>query len=106
MTRVVDSREELVPLGGYIGRGYAGQVPSAVGEYGWLGNPFRMGAGVSRSHSIRLFMHYFYARLDMDVLFRWEVGKLHGKTLGCFCKPKACHGDVIVAYLDNQGLFS
>jgi hypothetical protein len=21
---------------------------------------------------------------------------LHGKRLGCFCKPKSCHGDIIV----------
>jgi hypothetical protein len=26
---------------------------------------------------------------------------LRGKTLGCFCKPHPCHGDIIAAYLDS-----
>lgn len=27
--------------------------------------------------------------------------ELKGKILGCFCKPKACHCDIIKEYLDN-----
>ena len=26
--------------------------------------------------------------------------QLQGKTLGCFCKPDPCHGDIIKEYLD------
>ena len=26
---------------------------------------------------------------------------LKGKRLGCFCKPKACHGDVLVSLLEE-----
>ena len=25
-----------------------------------------------------------------------DLHELQGKTLGCFCKPQACHGDVLV----------
>lgn len=25
-----------------------------------------------------------------------SLGELEGKTLGCWCKPQACHGDVLV----------
>jgi len=25
-----------------------------------------------------------------------SLGELQGKTLVCFCKPKACHGDVLI----------
>jgi hypothetical protein len=27
---------------------------------------------------------------------------LKGKRLGCFCKPLACHGDVIKEYIEGQ----
>ena len=30
-----------------------------------------------------------------------EVCKLAGKRLGCFCKPQACHGDVLVDFLNS-----
>ena len=29
-----------------------------------------------------------------------NVVKLKGKTLGCFCKPYPCHGDIIAEYLN------
>jgi len=25
-----------------------------------------------------------------------HIGELRGKTLGCWCKPQTCHGDVLV----------
>jgi hypothetical protein len=27
-----------------------------------------------------------------------NIGELKGKTLGCWCKPEACHGDVLVEF--------
>ena len=30
-----------------------------------------------------------------------DLHELRGKTLGCFCKPKSCHGDVLVELVDN-----
>ena len=30
-----------------------------------------------------------------------EVYKLAGKRLGCFCKPHACHGDVLADFLNS-----
>jgi hypothetical protein len=26
---------------------------------------------------------------------------LKGKTLGCWCKPEACHGDVLVEFIEG-----
>jgi len=46
------------------------------------------------------FADYFYERLASDPEFRERVLALRGKTLGCFCKPRACHGDVIANYLE------
>ena len=30
-----------------------------------------------------------------------DLHELRGKTLGCSCKPKSCHGDVLVELVDN-----
>ena len=30
--------------------------------------------------------------------------ELVGKVLGCWCKPQACHGDVLVRLLKERGL--
>jgi len=30
-----------------------------------------------------------------------EVHKIAGKRLACFCKPNACHGDVLADYLNS-----
>lgn len=30
-----------------------------------------------------------------------ELGELKGKTLGCWCKPNACHGDVLVELINS-----
>ena len=33
---------------------------------------------------------------------KW-TDELKGKTLGCFCKPKSCHGDVLVELANELG---
>jgi len=30
-----------------------------------------------------------------------ELEELKGKTLGCWCKPEACHGDVLIEILNS-----
>lgn len=70
-----------------------------VGEPGWLGNPFAMSDGWSREEAVERFREAFRQRLREDEEFRAAVDDLHGQILACYCKPKACHGDVIVEYL-------
>jgi hypothetical protein len=38
----------------------------------------------------------------IDTEFTRRIHELKDKTLGCFCKPKACHVDVIAEYLDEM----
>lgn len=44
---------------------------------------------------------YLLRRVRIDVGFRKAVLQLRGKVLGCFCKPKNCHGDVLARYVDS-----
>src|SRR6266496_4974356 len=79
----------------YIGR--AGR-----GEDGYFGNPFRMGSGISREDAVQKFQKYFTERIQKDSEFKRRVLALTGKRLGCFCKPKPCHGDVIADWLNKK----
>jgi uncharacterized phage-like protein YoqJ len=80
----------------YIGR--AGR-----GYDGYFGNPFRLeDFGGDRESCLTAYKKYFYARLAKDLDFRKHIQQLRGKTLGCFCWPDLCHGEVIVEHLDGQ----
>jgi len=68
--------------------------------FGFLGNPFFVGK-YGREGCIEKFREYFYNRIKTDPEFKKAVDDLKGKTLGCFCKPLACHGDVIKEYLER-----
>lgn len=71
----------------YIGRGSP-----------W-GNPFKIGTHGDRDEVIAKFYVYMLGKLEQNPKFL-EV--LKEKDLVCFCKPLACHGDVIVEYLEKQ----
>lgn len=92
-TRVVNIRKEAYDV--YIGR--AGQE-----QDGYFGNPFRIVAGMDRGGTLAEFRKYFYRRLANDPAYRRRIHELQGKTLGCFCKPYPCHGDIIKEYLDRM----
>ena len=75
----------------YIGRGTL-----------W-GNPYQMGKEGTRDEVIAKFAYDFERRfLKLPEQFDENIEKLRGKTLGCHCKPAACHGDVIANYLNSQ----
>lgn len=83
----------------YIGR-------AGNGRAGPFGNPHPIGkcytcnTSHDREGSIRAYKRYFWQRVNEDREFLAEVLKLQGKKLACFCTPKACHGDIIKAFLD------
>ncbi len=62
------------------------------------GNPYAIGFSGDRDEVIRKFKHDF--EREFLRFTREDVLKLKGKTLGCHCKPAACHGDVIAEYLN------
>jgi hypothetical protein len=100
-TKVVNLRRD--PYDVYIGR-------PGRGEAGYFGNPCVAGrvCGVcgqlhdGGGDTLGCFERYFNDRLKRDWEFRARVLGLVGKTLGCFCKPKPCHGDIIAAWVDGQ----
>ncbi|HCK99427.1 MAG TPA: hypothetical protein DHW42_04895 [Candidatus Marinimicrobia bacterium] len=97
----------------YIGRGTKQRTNILTegvkpGEEGWLGNPHPIGwcdicrEYHTRKECIEKFKQDFYRKLNSDPEFRKAVLALKGKRLGCYCKPKACHGDVIKEWIESQ----
>jgi hypothetical protein len=66
-----------------------------------FGNPYKIGRDGSREEVIEKYRRYFEKRLH-NGRFKKAVEDLRGQTLGCFCRPESCHGDVIVEYLDGN----
>ena len=71
-----------------------------IGRGSYWGNPYALYEnGDSREDVIRQFKYDFdYEKFPNKE--KIEVHKLAGKRLGCFCKPEACHGDILADYLN------
>ena len=90
MTKVVHCKREKYDV--YIGR------PSI-----W-GNPFEIGKDGTREEVIDKYRQLMSKRLTEGThTVEWKlcVRQLKGKTLGCWCAPKPCHGDVLAELADN-----
>lgn len=77
-----------------------------IGRGSYWGNPYTHIKGKStkaayivdtREEAILKYKEYLRELYKQDKdTFMKELESLSGKTLGCFCKPKSCHGDTIV----------
>lgn len=75
-----------------------------VGRPSMWGNPFPLKDTTNDAHRaqvIEQFKLYFYARIERDPAFRASLIALRGRDLGCFCAPKPCHADIILAYVNR-----
>jgi hypothetical protein len=89
-TKVVNLHKE--PYDVYIGR-------PGRGQEGKWGNPFSSYKnGITVKESIDKFEEYLLNNIELMT----DIHELKGKTLGCFCKPGPCHGDVLAKYADKQ----
>lgn len=63
--------------------------------YTW-GNPYPITNTNDRETVIRKYSVLLDKQVQSGTISIAELQALNGKTLGCFCKPQPCHGDVIV----------
>lgn len=94
MTTVVHCLRDTYDV--YIGR--------AVPRKGYLhhsrfANPFRIDRDGTREEVIAKFRGWVINHPVMVAQIRRE---LRGKRLGCWCAPKACHGDVLAEIADQE----
>jgi hypothetical protein len=88
--RVVHCKKEEFDV--YVGRGSR-----------W-GNPYSHKEGTlaehvvgSRTEAIQKFEEYLLSNEEL----MGSLEELRGKTLGCWCKPKSCHGDILIRYANG-----
>ena len=71
-----------------------------IGRPSKWGNPFRIGPDGTRSEVIKKYRNWIVFQEDLIK----DMGELSGKRLGCFCKPKACHGDILAELVNVLGI--
>ena len=88
--RVVHCKKEEFDV--YIGRGSV-----------W-GNPYSHREGTlaehvvgTRGEAIQKFEKYLLSNEELMA----SRPELKGKVLGCWCKPKSCHGDILIKYANS-----
>ena len=52
---------------------------------------------LGRDKVIKMYKEYI---MDKPELLKLIPLELKGKTLGCWCKPEACHGDILAELVD------
>lgn len=65
------------------------------------GNPFVQGPDGSREVVVDLYDKWLSTDDPQAVWISQNVHSLSGKTLGCWCAPQLCHGDVLAARADG-----
>lgn len=56
------------------------------------GNPFRIGPAQTRTQVIAAYRRWLLKQPELVARVKSE---LRGKRLGCHCKPRSCHADVL-----------
>ncbi len=64
------------------------------------GNPFLMKSESDRERVLRLYEEHIR---DNPMLLSQICELASAKRLGCWCKPRACHGDILVRILTERG---
>ena len=68
-----------------------------IGRGSKWGNPFKIGVDGDRKTVINLYREWIIHQPVFN-----DIKELRGKTLGCFCHPLPCHGDVLIEFLERN----
>lgn len=63
-----------------------------IGRPSQWGNPFVLRSEDDRETVLSQYRHWL---INHPEIVEAAKSELRGKVLGCFCAPKACHGDVL-----------
>jgi len=64
-----------------------------IGRPSKFGNPFHVSIGQNRERVVQLYREHVMANPELIAMIKRE---LKGKSVVCFCAPRACHGDVLL----------
>lgn len=69
-----------------------------IGRPSKWGNPFVIGRDGTRSEVIEKYEQWLLTQPQLLA----DLHELRGMTLGCWCAPRACHGDVLARYANDM----
>lgn len=72
-----------------------------IGRPSKWGNPFEIGPDGTREQVIAKYRTWIQTQPELMS----ALHELQGKRLGCWCHPKACHGDVLDELANKDRLF-
>lgn len=78
------------------------ETTAYIGRPTIFGNPYILEREEDREIVLEKYKTYFTKRIEKDPEFREAVLSLKGKDLACWCAPRACHGDVILEWLNQK----
>ena len=72
-----------------------------IGRPSKWGNPFEIGKDGTRKEVIEKYAAWIKTQPNLLA----DLHELRGKSLGCWCSPSACHGDVLMKLANAIDLF-
>ena len=69
-----------------------------IGRGSKWGNPFKIGEDGDREEVIKKYEEYIRNKPEL----LQNLQELRNKRLGCFCAPRACHGDILVKLVEEM----
>ena len=69
-----------------------------IGRPSKWGNPFTIGKDGTREEVIQKYEEWIQTQPQLLD----SLAELKGKTLGCWCHPQACHGDVLEKLIEKN----
>ncbi len=69
-----------------------------IGRPSKWGNPYVVGRDGAREEVVARYERWLKSQPELLA----DMGELAGKTLGCWCSPQACHGDVLATLVNEH----
>lgn len=69
-----------------------------IGRGSKWGNPYKIGEDGTREQVIEKYSRWILTQPELME----SLPEIKGKTLGCYCTPLACHGEVLVQLANKE----
>lgn len=67
-------------------------------------NPYKIGKDGDRDMVIEKYEKYIKDKIEKDDNMRIKLLELKDKTLGCWCYPEKCHGDILIKLISEYNI--
>lgn len=65
-------------------------------------NPYKIGTDGVREEVLKKYEKYMRNKLKKEPKLLESLKKLKGKTLGCWCVPEKCHGEILLKLIEEN----